>query len=262
MKTYLSAAPVMLAVLCPNFSHAKSPEGAALRTTTKSSAAADTQDPEDKSVSLFDGKTLKGWWPHTSVPTFHVGGKFEVVDGNIVAMQDPPGKGGFLATKERYGDFVLRLQVKMDYPTDSGVFLRMGEDGKSHQVTLDNRPDGDFGAIYLPWTQASVIKSPEGIKSFKQKEWNDVQVKIEGEPARIQFWLNGTKVTDFQHTAETTKGVPRAGYIGLQIHPTVTTHVNYKEGNQVRYRNIRIESLDKEKLGIGVKAKEAESAKK
>lgn len=266
MKTYLSAAALMLAILCASVCHAKSPEGAIAAATDKAAAAktdnTEKADAEDKFVPLFDGKTLKGWWPHTGVPTFHVGGKFEVIDGNIVAMQDPPGKGGFLATKDRYGDFVIRLEVKMDYPSDSGVFLRMGEDGKSHQVTLDNRPDGDFGAIYLPWTQSSVLKSPEGIKSFKQKEWNDVQIKIEGEPARIQFWLNGTKVTDFQHTAETTKGVPRAGYIGLQIHPTVTTHVNYKEGNQVCYRNIRIESLDKEKLGIGEKAKESESAKK
>ena len=203
------------------------------------------EESEEGFVSLFDGKTLDGWWPHTGVPTFHVGGKWEVVDGIMVGQQDPPNKGGFLATKEKYGDYEIRLEVNMDYPSDSGVFLRMGEDGKSHQVTLDNRPDGQFGKIYLPWTQAMVHESPDGIKSFKQKEWNDVVIRIEGEPARIQFWLNGTLVTDFQHTAETTKGVPSSGYIGLQVHPTVENMKHFDEGNKVRYRNIRILPLEK-----------------
>lgn len=191
-------------------------------------------------VSLFDGKTLDGWWLHTGVPKFHVGGKWEVVDGVLEGQQDPPGKGGFLATKEKYGDFVIRLELKMDQPSDSGVFLRMGDDGKSHQVTLDNRPDGQFGGIYLPWTQAGVHQSPDGVKSFKQGAWNDVEIRIEGEPARIRFWLNGDLVTDFQHTRETTKGVPPSGYIGLQIHPTVENMKHFEAGNKVRYRNIRI----------------------
>ncbi|BBO32798.1 3-keto-disaccharide hydrolase [Lacipirellula parvula] len=198
---------------------------------------------EEGFVSIFDGKTLDGWWPHTGVPTFHVGGKWEVVDGVIVGQQFPPDKGGFLATKKKYDNFVIRFEVNMDYPSDSGVFLRMGEDGKSHQVTLDNRPDGQFGKIYLPWTQSMVHESPDGIKSFKQKEWNKGEIRIEGEPSRIRFWLNGDLVTDFQHTAETTKGVPDSGYIGLQVHPTVENMKHFDEGNKVRYRNIRIREI-------------------
>lgn len=198
---------------------------------------------EEGFVSIFDGKTLDGWWPHTGVPTFHVGGKWEVVDGVIVGQQFPPDKGGFLATKKKYDNFIIRFEVNMDYPSDSGVFLRMGEDGKSHQVTLDNRPDGQFGKIYLPWTQSMVYESPDGIKSFKQKEWNEGEIRIEGEPSRIRFWLNGNLVTDFQHTAETTKGVPASGYIGLQVHPTVENMKHFDEGNKVRYRNIRIREI-------------------
>lgn len=204
----------------------------------------ESQIPESKFRPLFDGKSLDGWWQHNGVPEFHRGGKWEVIDGNIVGVQFPPDRGGFLATKDKFGDFVLRFEVNLDYPTDTGVFLRMGEDGKSHQVTLDNRPEGEFGSIYLPWTQAKVQHNPEGIKHFKQKEWNTGEIRIEGEPSRIRFWLNGDLIMDFQHTEQTTKGVPSSGYIGLQVHPTVTTHVNYKEGNQVRYRNIRIYPLD------------------
>ena len=213
----------------------------------ETSHSSQTAGDEEGFVSLFDGKTLDGWWPHTGVPAFHVGGKWEVVDGVIVGQQDPPDRGGFLATKDVFGDFEIRLEVKMDYPNDSGVFLRMGEDGMSHQVTLDNRPDGQFGKIYLPWTQGMVHDSPDGIQAFKQGQWNEVVIRMEGEPARIQFWLNGVLVTDFQHTVQTTKGVPRQGYIALQVHPTVENMKHFDAGNKVRFRNIRLKTFDSER---------------
>lgn len=199
---------------------------------------------EEGFTPLFDGTSLDGWWLQDKVPKFHVGGRWDLVDGIMVGQQHPPGKGGFFATKGKYGDFILRLEVNMDYPSDSGIFVRMADGGNSHQITLDNRPDGQFGKIYLPWTQEMVHESPDGIKHFKQKEWNDVEVRVEGEPSRIRFWLNGDLVTDFQHTAETTKGVPATGYIALQVHPFVEGIKHFEEGNKVRYRNIRIRPLE------------------
>ena len=98
-------------------------------------------------------------------------------------------------------------------------------------------------------------------RSLFVKAWNKGEIRIEGEPSRIRFWLNGDLVQDFQHTKETTKGVPRTGYIALQVHPTVKTHVNYKEGNQVRYRNIRINPLDTDKSEASTKSKTGDSAK-
>lgn len=191
-------------------------------------------------VSLFDGETLEGWERHTGLPEDQVGGKWEVIDGAIVGDQDPPGHGGFLVTTQEFGDFELALETKLDYPVDSGIFLRVGEDGKSHQVTLDYREGGDIGAIYLPWTQGGVHSNAEGIEHFQAEEWNDVRVRIEGEPSRIRFWLNDELVTDFQHTEETTRGVPRSGTIGLQVHPGES----YEAGKKVRFRNIRIRSLE------------------
>ncbi len=75
---------------------------------------------------------------------------------------------------------------------------------------------------------------------FESDAWNDVRVRIEGEPARIRFWLNGELVTDFQHTAETTQGVPREGTIGLQVHPGES----YEAGKKVRFRNIAVRRLE------------------
>lgn len=200
---------------------------------------ADAAGLEEGFVSLFDGQTLAGWHRHEGVPADNVGGKWEVVDGVLEGDQDPPGRGGFLVTDGTYRDFELRLETQLDYPVDSGLFLRMGEDGKSHQVTLDYRPDGDIGAIYLPWTQGMVQPNPAGVEAFERDAWNDLRLRVEGEPAHIQLWVNGQLVTDFQHTAETTQGVPAEGYLGLQVHPGE----DWVEGHKVRFRNIRIRAL-------------------
>lgn len=200
-----------------------------------------TATDEEGFTPLFDGETLEGWQQSTAeMPESQLGGKWVAEDGAIVGDQDPPGHGGFLITTDTYRDYVLKMETQLDYPVDSGIFLRMGEDGKSHQVTLDYRPDGNIGDIYLPWTQGMVEENPEGEQHFNEGEWNDVEVRIEGEPAHIQFWVNGEKVTDYQHTAETTEGVPEEGYIALQVHPGES----YQAGNKVRFRNIRIKPLD------------------
>ena len=175
---------------------------------------------EEHFTPLFDGQSLSGWERLDTVPAEHVGGKWKAERGLLVGDQDPPGRGGFLVTNKMFQDFVLRLEVQQDYPTDTGIFVRMGEDGKSHQLTLDYRPLGEMGAIFLPWTQSRVLRNPDGIKPFKPGEWNDVIVRVEGEPARIRFWLNDTLITDFQHTPESTKGVPRKAASASRYIPT------------------------------------------
>jgi hypothetical protein len=190
-------------------------------------------------AAIFDGQTLSGWHKHMGMPEAYRGGKWEVVDGAIVGDQDPPGKGGFLITEGKYRDLVLSFEFMLDHPADSGIFLRVGEEGLSHQVTLDNDQVPLFGSIYLPWTQGMVHQNLEAAEHFKPKKWNSGKVRIEGEPARIQFWMNGLLLTDFQHTEETTKGVPTEGYIGLQVH----AGEHWEKGSKVRFRNLILEEL-------------------
>ena len=191
------------------------------------------------SVAIFDGKTLGGWHKPQGVPVDYRGGKWDVIDGTLVGNQDPPGMGGFLVTDKIYRDYIIEFDVNLDEPADSGVFLRMGEDGKNHQLTLDNDKSKKFGDVYLSWGRGTVHEAPEGKKHFRQGAWNTVKIQIQGEPARIRFWLNGVAITDFQHTAETTSGVPTEGRIGLQIH----AGKDWSSGSKVRYRNIRVTEL-------------------
>jgi len=189
--------------------------------------------------SLFNGSDLTGWKRHDNLPDHGLAGKWFVEDNAIVGIQDPPGKGGFLTTLRQFRDFELLLETKIDWPFDSGVFLRIGPDGKSHQVTLDYRPGGEIGGIYCPWTRGFVHHCPEGIKYFKKNQWNCLRIVCRREPARIQVWLNETLITDFRHTAETTSGIPEEGTICLQVHPGGKGHENSK----ARFRNIFVRRL-------------------
>jgi hypothetical protein len=154
-------------------------------------------------------------------------------------MQDPPGQGGFLTTYRTFRDFDLEFETKIDWPFDSGVFLRVGPKGKSHQITLDYRPGGEIAGIYLPWVRGFVHHAPEGMKHFKKDAWNKIRVMCRGEPARIRGWVNGALVTDFQHTEATTAGVPAEGTLCLQVHPGGE---GYDE-SRARFRALRIREL-------------------
>ena len=195
-------------------------------------------------VPLFDGKTLAGWAPHEGMPPLHLAGKWWVEDGQLLGSQDPPGKGGLLWVEKPFSDFILKLQVKLTYPMDSGIFVRVGPDGRSHQICLDYRPGSDVGAIFIPFIgHAYVYRNQEGARLVRPDDWNDVVVRMEGEPARIRVWMNDRLMTDFQHTEQSTKGIPAVGGIALQVHPDVAGLTTWKPGAAVRYRNILIKEL-------------------
>src|SRR5687768_16939264 len=76
-------------------------------------------------VSIFDGKTMKGW--HVSSQTGHSrasgnksGGRWVVEEDAIVGSQDIPGNGGIIITDKQYGDFEVIVEMRNDYGPDSG----------------------------------------------------------------------------------------------------------------------------------------------
>ena len=206
---------------------------------TASQQAGAGQEADAGFVALFDGKTLSGWHKLTSYSG--EAGKWEVVDGAIVGDQHPPGQGGLLVTEAIYGDYELLAEVKADYPIDSGLFLRVQPDVLSYQVTIDYRPDGEVGAIYCPGGGGFLVHKPEGEDLWKPDEFNTVQVRIEGHPARIQVWINGTALVDFRDELQDGKSrVPATGHVGIQVHPGAS----WGEGNKVYFRRIAIKTLD------------------
>ena len=221
--------------------------------------------PKGKWTSLFDGKTLNGW---------HVVGYgyWCVKDGMIIGVRERPGKGGFLFTdKDTYKDFELVMEVKTDYGCDSGIHLRDVSDGESesgdgYQCCLDYAPNFTFGGFYYKaakeefkfWRESwpFVFKDEKDIKEnqykndknkmwispdewtkvFNPNSWNQIRIRIEGEPAQYQCWINGVKAVEYQCEKSWNKG---EGKIGMQI----INDPNWREGGKIHFRNIQVREL-------------------
>ncbi len=190
-------------------------------------------------ISLFDGETLSGWRKLTE--SSESSGKWEVKDGEIVASQTPEGEGGLLVTLRSYRDFEAYAEVKTDYPIDTGLFLRVQPNVLSYQVTIDYRPDGEVGAVYCPGGGGFLVHNPGGKNLWKSDEFNTVRVRIEGQPPRIQAWINGLKAVDYTDTEiEGGYRVPHEGFFGIQVHGGES----WGQGNKVYFRRLLIKELN------------------
>ena len=219
---------------------------------------------EDGFVSIFDGKTLKGW--HASSQTGHSaasknksGGRWVAEGGAIIGSQDVPGNGGILITNKHYGDYEIVLEMKNDFGPDSGLFLRSTEKGQAYQAMIDYHANGNLMGIYGEGLSGNIhvrnfnfldevtkIKqveaptplpiSPEKWPEFwKHGEWNELRARIVGNPPHITTWIKGVKFMEF---TDKEKRHPDKGGIGLQVHGGGDYTKQF-----VRYRKIRIKEL-------------------
>jgi hypothetical protein len=231
-------------------------------------ASADEKKEEKKAggsdegfVSLFDGKTLEGWSGDPEL--------WKVVDGAVV------GKHGgwkrpntFLCTKEKYGDFVLKISFRLvEGKGNSGVQFRseriakFKEGGNEHawmvkgyQADIDG--GGFIGCQYEergrgilahpnPDTHSKLNFEKLGLtpkftptkesfaelqKAVKKDGWNEYVITADGD--HITQELNGVKTVEFVDA----KGA-KDGIIALQMHAGGPMEVQFKD--------IKIKKLDK-----------------
>ncbi len=194
-------------------------------------SSASAQDGDARWTQLFDGETLSGWT--TTGGRYDGHASWTVEDGTIVGRQGPGGAGGLLYTERAYAAFEFEFETKIDYPFDSGVFLRMAPEGKGAQITLDYRPDGEVGAIYA---DGFLEHNEAGIERFRRDEWNHIRVRCTGFDMHIECWLNGELLVDHQIPAGT-PGFAPTGLIGLQVHGA------RDDFGAARFRGIRLREL-------------------
>jgi len=188
------------------------------------------RDAEEGFVSLFDGKTLNGWTQRGGLATY-------TVDRGTIVGRVGPGGNTFLCTDKTYGDFVLKLELKLDVPVNSGVQFRSHakKDGRvfGYQCEVDPTPRAWSGGIYdearRGWL-APLDKNKTARKAFRRDGWNEFMIRAVG--PRIQTWVNGVPCADL------TDKTDAEGFIGLQVHAAGK--------GQVRWRNIRIKELGRE----------------
>lgn len=190
-------------------------------------------------VDIFDGESLDGWAKLTS---YNDHGQWEIIDGAIAGDQWPEGEGGLLATEKMYGDFEIYAEVKTTYPQDSGLFLRVQPNVLSYQITIDHRPEGEIGAVYIPLGGGFAQHCYRGFSLWDPFDYNAMRVRIESQPPRIQIWLNGEKINDYQGVLKEdgTPVVPHSGAIAIQVHPGK----NWRKGSKVLFRRIAVKELN------------------
>jgi hypothetical protein len=224
----------LLAVFCLlSTAYAASDEGPVPELTAAEKAAG--------FVPLFDGQSLAGW--------VGLGGdtsSYYVQDGMLICKDT--GKV-HLFTEKEYGNFVLRLQIKLDPGGNNGLGIRAQMSREPHIYGMelqilddDYYADGEpiklkdyqhHGSIYGVVPAKTGHLKPAG-------QWNDQEVIVNGRQVKVT--LNGTVIVD----ADLDQVTPIDGHDhpGLKYekgHIGLHAHGNY--GAEVFFRNLRIKEL-------------------
>ena len=183
-------------------------------------------DPPAKPVSLFDGRTFRGWEGDTA-RLWHIRAG-ALVGGSLDSTVK---HNDFLCTTRSYSNFVLTLQWKL---VGTG-FVNAGIQFRSQRLTSPayemtgyqaDLGKGYWGSLYdesrrnktLVQADSSLIR-----RILRVNDWNDYKIQCEG--SRIRIWLNGQPTVDY---TETDPAIPQSGLIGLQIHGGGKAEASYK----------------------------------
>jgi len=191
-------------------------------------------------IILFDGQSLDNWEVRNGKAPY------VIEDSMIVgtAILDSPNT--FLCTKERYGDFILELDLLCESPLNSGVQIRSNSlpdyhDGAVHgyQVEVDPSDRAFSGGIYDEYRRGWIYpltRNEAGRKAYKKDDWNHYRIEAIGSDIRV--WVNEVMTTNLKDdlTAE--------GFIGLQVHAIYDSTMI---GKTVRWKDITIRTKDLEK---------------
>jgi choline dehydrogenase-like flavoprotein len=191
-------------------------------------------------------------------------GSFQLVPGEQVLTAQPGNDIGLLYyTPKRFGDFILRLQVRIDGRGDnSGVFIRSFDPTQppatlndprvaanpayvavdtGFEIQIDDLAQPDnldkhrTGAIYdIELGPAAGQQTYRRGSALQPGEWNDLEIEVQG--ASYTARLNGYQTSSFTNK-DPNRGLPpqadpNSGVIGLQEHT-----------GRVSFRAIRIKQL-------------------
>jgi hypothetical protein len=180
---------------------------------------------QPKRVEIFDGKTFAGWEGDLTI--------FRVRDGAIVGgtLERKIARNEFLCTTKTYGDFELRLKVKLlgGEGANAGIQFRTRRIPNHHEVSgyQADMGTGWWGALYDESRRNKVLKGPdqEKMKSvIKADDWNDYTIRAHGR--RIQLRINGVQTVDY---VEEDPKIETTGVICVQIHGGPPTEAWYRD---------------------------------
>ena len=196
-----------------------------LALTAAAGQTAGLRQTQQKGVGIFDGKTFAGWEGDRTI--------FRIQDGAIVggSLERKVARNEFLCTTKTYGDFELRLQVKLlgGDGANAGIQFRTRRIPNHHEVSgyQADMGTGWWGALYDESRRNRVLKGPDQKKMksiIRVDDWNDYVIRAEGR--RIQLWVNGVQTVDY---VEEDPNIETTGEIAVQIHGGPPSEAWYKD---------------------------------
>jgi hypothetical protein len=176
-------------------------------------------------VPLFNGKTLAGWQGDPRL--------WKAENGLIVGSTEgnPLEQNTFLSTKKSYGDFMLRIKVKLRNH-NSGVQFR-SEQRDEYVVAgyqADVAEQKYFGMLYKEkaggimayWKALAPEEQQKIHAASKQGDWNEYEIMCKGD--HIKMTLNGYTTCDIQDPEGAKEGI-----IALQLHKGDPMQVSFKD---------------------------------
>jgi hypothetical protein len=202
--------------------------------------AVPSQTNAQSTLSLFDGKTLKGWKRVAGTANY------KVENGAIVGTTVLNSGNTFLVTEKQYGNFILEMDTKIESPlSNSGVQTRShynpaGHEGKGlvygRQFEIDPSDRKWSGGIYdegrRDWLYP-VDLNAKAKDAFKVGVYNHIRIECIGNEMRT--WINGIAVADVVDT------VDNKGFIGLQVHAVTKEE---QAGKKVYFKNMVIRTTN------------------
>jgi hypothetical protein len=182
---------------------------------------------------LFNGRDLSGWKPFPGKPSV-----YSVTPEGYLNVKNGPGQ---LESDERFGDFVLQLEVFVNgEKRNSGVFFRSvpGEFSNGYESQIHNgyadddrtRPlDFGTGAIYRRQKARRVVAN--------DFEWFSKTLVVSGK--HIAVWVNGYQVTDWADERAPAKN-PREG---LRTEPGTIILQGHDPTTDISFRNLNAAEL-------------------
>ena len=181
-----------------------------------------------KPISLFDGKTFKGWEGETNKIWRIENGAF--VGGTLTAKVP---NNEFICTQRQFTNFVLRLKFKLVGKVgfvNGGVQFRSQRVPNHYEVSGYQADLGEpewWGCLYDESRRNKVLVKSEMAevnKVLQRGDWNEYVIRCEGK--RIRLSINGTQTVDYMEADDKT---PNFGIIGFQVHGGGVTEASYKD---------------------------------
>ena len=140
--------------------------------------------PVGRWKTILDGHSLDGWSPIGDA-------NWAARDG---AVQADAGKGGFLVSRDTYGDVRIEAEFWVSDDANSGIFIRctnparIGLDTAYEVNIFDRRPDPTYGTGAIV-NVAKVFPMPKA-----GGRWNRIQITARGD--RFSVVVNGVRTVD------------------------------------------------------------------